>query len=394
MAVPPHGGKLIPLLSQGEDLNRGLNKARRLPQVKLGSREVSDLIMLAMGAFSPLRGFMTRADYEGVLRDMRFKDGTFWPIPITLAVTRDHADSLKEGQEVALVDGSTGQIMGIMSIEEKFNYDKDLEARNVFLTDDVQHPGVRKLYQQRETLLGGPVKVFSEGEYPDRFPGHYGRPGEVRRIFEERGWSQVAAFQVRNPIHRSHEYCTKIALEISDGLFIHPLVGALKEDDIPAEVRIRCYEVLLEKYYPRDRVLMKVYPMEMRYAGPREALLHAVIRQNFGCTHIIVGRDHAGVGNYYGPFDAQKIFDTLKPDDLQIKPLKIDWTFYCYKCEGMASLKTCPHSKDDRCLISGTELRRMLSRGEMPPPEFSRPEVLEILVGYYEGLKKKGSGNE
>jgi len=394
MAVPPHGGKLIPLLSQGEDLNRGLNKARRLPQVKLGSREVSDLIMLAMGAFSPLRGFMTRADYEGVLRDMRFKDGTFWPIPITLAVTRDHADSLKEGQEVALVDGSTGQIMGIMSIEEKFNYDKDLEARNVFLTDDVQHPGVRKLYQQRETLLGGPVKVFSEGEYPDRFPGHYGQPAEVRRIFEERGWSQVAAFQVRNPIHRSHEYCTKIALEISDGLFIHPLVGALKEDDIPAEVRIRCYEVLLEKYYPRDRVLMKVYPMEMRYAGPREALLHAVIRQNFGCTHIIVGRDHAGVGNYYGPFDAQKIFDTLKPDDLQIKPLKIDWTFYCYKCEGMASLKTCPHSKEDRCLISGTELRRMLSRGEMPPPEFSRPEVLEILVGYYEGLKKKGSDNE
>jgi sulfate adenylyltransferase len=393
MAVPPHGGKLIPLLSEGEDLKRGLNKARRLPEVKLGSREVSDLIMLAMGAFSPLRGFMTRADYEGVLRDMRLKDGTFWPIPITLAVTKDHAESLREGQEVALVDGSTGQIMGIMSIEEKFNYDKDLEARSVFLTDDARHPGVSKLYQQREILLGGPVKVFSEGEYPNRFPGHYGRPAEVRRIFEERGWSQVAAFQVRNPIHRSHEYCTKIALEISDGLFIHPLVGALKEDDIPAEVRIRCYEVLLDKYYPRDRVLMKVYPMEMRYAGPREALLHAVIRQNFGCTHIIVGRDHAGVGNYYGPFDAQKIFDTLKPDDLQIKALKIDWTFYCYRCEGMASLKTCPHSKEDRCLISGTELRRMLSRGEMPPPEFSRPEVLEILVSYYEELKKKGSGN-
>ena len=394
MAVPPHGGKLSPLLSQGEDLKRGLNKARRFPQVKLSSREVSDLIMLGMGAFSPLRGFMTRADYEGVLNDMRLKDGTFWPVPITLAVSKDHADFLKEGQEVALVDGSTGEIMGIMSIEEKFSYDKDFEARNVFLTDEVKHPGVSKLYQQREILLGGPVKVFSEGEYPDRFPWHYGRPAEVRRIFEERGWSQVVAFQVRNPIHRSHEYCTKIALEISDGLFIHPLVGALKEDDIPAEVRIRCYEVLLEKYYPKDRVLMKVYPMEMRYAGPREALLHAVIRQNFGCTHIIVGRDHAGVGNYYGPFDAQKIFDTLKPDDLQIKPLKIDWTFYCYKCEGMASLKTCPHSKEDRCLISGTELRRMLSRGEMPPPEFSRPEVLEILVGYYEGLKKKGSGNE
>jgi len=387
MAVPPHGGKLLALLAQGEDVKRGLDKARHLPQVKLDSREVSDLIMLGMGAFSPLRGFMTRVDYQGVLRDMRLRDGTFWPVPITLAVTKEHAGSVREGEEVSLVDGSSGEVVGIMSIDEKFRYDKNLEARNVFGTDDAKHPGVSKLYRQGEVLLGGPVKVLSEGEYPDRFPGHYGRPEEVRRAFEERGWSQVAAFQVRNPIHRSHEYCTKIALELSDGLFIHPLVGALKEDDIPADVRIRCYEVLLEKYYPRDRVLMKVYPMEMRYAGPKEALLHAIIRQNFGCTHLIVGRDHAGVGNYYGPFDAQKIFDTLRQDDLQIKPLKIDWTFYCYKCEGMASLKTCPHSKEDRCLISGTELRRMLSRGEMPPPEFSRPEVLEILVDYYRGLK-------
>jgi sulfate adenylyltransferase len=318
--VCPHGGKLLPLLAQGEDLKRGLDKARHLPQVKLNSREVSDLIMLGMGAFSPLRGFMTRGDYEGVLRDMRLKDGTFWPAPITLAVIKEHADSLREGEEVSLVDESSGEVVGIMSIEEKFSYDKDFEARNVFRTDDAKHPGVSKVYGQGEVLLGGPVKVLSEGEYPDRFPGHYGRPEEVRRTFEERGWSQVAAFQVRNPIHRSHEYCTKIALELSDGLFIHPLVGALKED-------------------------------------------------------------------YYGPFDAQKIFNTLRQDDLQIKPLKIDWTFYCYKCEGMASLKTCPHSKEDRCLISGTELRRMLSRGEMPPPEFSRPEVLEILVDYYRGLK-------
>ena len=385
--VCPHGGRLLPLLAQGEDLKRGLEKARHLRQFKLNSREVSDLIMLGMGAFSPLSGFMTRGDYEGVLRDMRLRDGTFWPVPITLAVTNEHADSLREGEEVGLVDESSGEVVGIMSIEEKFSYDKDLEASNVFRTDDAKHPGVSKLYRQGEVLLGGPVKVLSEGKYPDRFPGHYGRPEEVRRTFEERGWSQVAAFQVRNPIHRSHEYCTKIALELSDGLFIHPLVGALKEDDIPADVRMRCYEVLLEKYYPRDRVLMKVYPMEMRYAGPKEALLHAIIRQNFGCTHLIVGRDHAGVGNYYGPFDAQKIFDTLRQDDLQIKPLKIDWTFYCYKCEGMASLKTCPHSKEYRCLISGTELRRMLSRGEMPPPEFSRPEVLEILVDYYRGLK-------
>jgi sulfate adenylyltransferase len=385
--VSPHGGKLLPLLAQGEDLKRGLDKARHLPQVKLDSREASDLIMLGMGAFSPLRGFMTRGNYEGVLEDMRLKDGTFWPVPITLAVTKEHADSLREGKEVSLVDESSGEVMGIMSIEEKFSYDKHFEAKNVFMTDDPKHPGVSKLYGQGEINLGGPVTVLSEGEYPDRFSGHYGHPEEVRRTFEERGWSQVAAFQVRNPIHRSHEYCTKIALELSDGLFIHPLVGALKEDDIPAEVRIRCYEVLLEKYYPRDRILMKVYPMEMRYAGPKEALLHAIIRQNFGCTHLIVGRDHAGVGSYYGPFDAQKIFDTLRQDDLQIKPLKIDWTFYCYKCEGMASLKTCPHSKEDRCLISGTELRRMLSRGEMPPPEFSRPEVLDILVDYYRGLK-------
>ena len=388
MTAPPHGGKLLPLLLEGEDLQRELEKARHLPQIKMNSREVSDLIMLGMGAFSPLKGFMIQEDYEGVLKEMHLKDGTFWPVPITLAATKEQADSLKKGQEVALVDENTDKIMGIMSIEEKFTYSKELEAKSIFKTDDRKHPGVDKLYQQGEILLGGQIKVLSEGEYPSRFSEYYARPQEVRSIFEERGWSQVAAFQVRNPIHRSHEYCTKIALEIGDGLFIHPLVGALKEDDIPAEVRIRCYEVLLEKYYPRDRVLMRVYPMEMRYAGPREALLHAIIRQNFGCSHLIVGRDHAGVGNYYGPFDAQKIFETLKPGDLQIKPLNIDWTFYCYKCEGMASLKTCPHSKEDRCLISGTELRRMLSLGEMPPPEFSRPEVLEILIDYYKGLKK------
>ena len=389
MSSAPHGGKLNPLLLKGEEQKSGLEKAKNLPQIKMSSREVSDLIMLGMGAFSPLKGFMGKEDYEGVIKEMHCKDGTFWPVPITLAVTKVKADSLKEGQEVALVDEITGEIMGTMSIEGKFSYDKDMEAKNIFQTDDRKHPGVKKLYEQGEILLGGPVKVLSEGEYPSRFSGYFARPQEVRQIFEDRGWSKVAAFQVRNPIHRSHEYCTKIALEISDGLFIHPLVGALKADDIPAEVRIECYEVLLEKYYPKDRVLMRVYPMEMRYAGPREALLHAIIRQNFGCSHLIVGRDHAGVGNYYGPFDAQKIFDTLKPNDLEIKPLNIDWTFYCYKCEGMASLKTCPHSTEDRCLISGTELRRMLSMGEMPPPEFSRPEVLEILIDYYKGLNRQ-----
>jgi len=388
MTISPHGGKLDPLLLEGEDQKTGLDKAKNLPQITMNSREVSDLIMLGMGAFSPLKGFMDKEDYQGVLKEMHCKDGIFWPVPITLSVSKAKADSLKEGEEVALIDEITGEIMGTISIDEKFIYDKDMEAKNVFKTDDMKHPGVKKLYEQGEILLGGPVKVLSEGEYPSRFPEYFARPQEVRQIFEDRGWTKVAAFQVRNPIHRSHEYCTKIALEISDGLFIHPLVGALKADDIPAEVRIKCYEVLLENYYPKDRVLMRVYPMEMRYAGPREALLHAIIRQNFGCSHLIVGRDHAGVGNYYGPFDAQKIFETLKPNDLEIKPLNIDWTFYCYKCEGMASLKTCPHSTEDRCLISGTELRRMLSMGEMPPPEFSRPEVLEILIDYYKELKK------
>jgi sulfate adenylyltransferase len=392
MITPPHGGKLLPLLAEGEDRKKGLERATNYPQITLSSREVSDLIMLGMGAFSPLKGFITKEDYDGVLKEMRLKDGTFWPVPITLAVSSEKADSLQEGQKIALVDEALGGIMGTMTLEERFSYDKDLEAKSVFGTNDTKHPGVAKLYHQGDILLGGPVEVLSEGEYPSRFPGYYNRPAEVRQIFQERGWSQIAAFQVRNPIHRSHEYCTKIALEVSDGLFIHPLVGALKDDDIPAEVRIQCYEVLLENYYPLDRVVMRVYPMEMRYAGPREALLHAIIRQNFGCSHLIVGRDHAGVGNYYGPFDAQKIFETLKPDDLHIAPLNIDWTFYCYKCEGMASLKTCPHSPEDRCLISGTELRRMLSHGEIPPPEFSRPEVLKILLDYYKGLKNQDEG--
>ena len=391
MSILPHGGTLLPLLLKGEDVQKELEKSKSLPHIKIGSREVSDLIMLGMGAFSPLKGFMTKEDYEDVVKDMHCKDGVFWPVPITLAVTKDQSDSLKEDQEITLVDENSDVVMGIMTIEEKYGYDKDREAKSVFRTNDTRHPGVKKLYEQGEILLGGPVKVISEGEYPARFPLYYARPQEVRQVFEDRGWNQVAAFQVRNPIHRSHEYCTKIALEISDGLFIHPLVGALKADDIPAEVRVRCYELLLDRYYPKERVVMRVYPMEMRYAGPREALLHAIIRQNFGCSHLIVGRDHAGVGDFYGPFDAQKIFETLQPNDLQIKPLNIDWTFYCYKCEGMASFKTCPHSKEDRCLISGTELRRMLSHGEMPPPEFSRPEVLQILIDYYKGLQNNVS---
>lgn len=384
--VKPHGGQLIPLLIEGKDGEEQQQKAASLPVVRLTSRETSDLIMLAVGAFSPLPGFMGRDDYTGVVDNMRMTDGTLWPIPITLAVTSGQAAGLSVGTEVALVDDESGTMMGSMRIEEKYPYDKKKEARLVFRSEDEAHPGVAKIYEQGDTYLAGPVKVFSEGPYPELYGDYYGRPAETRRIFAERGWSTVSAFQTRNPIHRSHEYCTKIALEVSDGILIHPLVGKLKEGDIPADVRMKSYEVLLDMYYPKDRVLLKVYPMEMRYGGPREAVLHAIFRQNYGCSHLIIGRDHAGVGNYYGPFDAQQIFHEIGENELQIKPLNIDWTFWCHKCDGMASMKTCPHSKDDRVLISGTKLRDMLEKGEQVPKEFSRPEVIEILMEYYRNL--------
>jgi sulfate adenylyltransferase len=389
--VPPHGGELKPLLVQDEALIEAKKEAESLPAVSLSSRETSDLIMMGIGAFSPLTGFMGNEDYTHVIDHMHTKDGTLWPIPITLSTTQEQAECLPEGSKAALLDEQTGELMGTMIIEEKFRYDKKREAREVFKTDEEGHPGVAKIYAQKDILLAGSVEVFSEGPYPGQFGSYYARPAETRAIFQKRGWSSVAAFQTRNPIHRSHEYCTKIALELTDGLLIHPLVGKLKADDIPADVRMKCYQVLLEHYYPKERVVLKVYPMEMRYGGPREAVLHAIFRQNYGCSHLIVGRDHAGVGSYYGPFDAQKIFDELNPQDLWIEPLKIDWTFWCHKCDGMASMKTCPHGKEDRVLISGTDLREQLSQGKKPPKEFSRPEVAEILIDYY---KKKNSQEE
>ena len=385
--VPPHGGALKPLLLDETARNEETVRAASLPQVRITSMETSDIIMLAMGAFSPLDGFMGQADYRGVVKEMRMADGTLWPIPITLAVSQEQADGIAEGGDIALVDEESGEVMATMTVNEKYTYDKAEEARQVYRTEDKAHPGVAKTYAQEEVYLGGPVKVLSEGPYPAQYGDSYGRPAETRAIFQDRGWNTVAAFQTRNPIHRSHEYCTKIAMEVCDGVLVHPLVGKLKAGDIPAETRMKCYEVLLDLYYPSDRVLLKVYPMEMRYGGPREAVLHAIFRQNYGCSHLIVGRDHAGVGNYYGPFDAQNIFDDLEPGALHIKPLKIDWTFWCYKCGAMASLKTCPHDKNDHCLISGTELRNMLSQGQKPPAEFSRPEVLDILKNFY---KEKG----
>lgn len=385
----PHGGRLRPLLISGDELAGETKRAASLPVIRMTSRETSDLIMLAMGAFSPLDGFMCSEDYTRVISAMHTSNGTLWPIPITLAATSEQAAELRTGTEAALVDGDSGTLMGLIRIHDKFDYDKNIEAKSVFQTNDPAHPGVAKLLEQGNILIGGTVKVFNEGAYPSRFGAWYARPSETRLLFENKGWKTVAAFQVRNPIHRSHEYCTKIALEITDGLLIHPLVGKLKKGDIPAEVRMKCYEVLLDRYYPKDRVVCRVYPMEMRYAGPREALLHAIIRQNFGCSHMIVGRDHAGVGNYYGPFAAQDIFDGIPTGELLIKPLKIDWAFWCYKCQSMASSRTCPHSPTDRLSISGTELRQMLERGRMPPPEFSRPEVLQILQQYYKDTETK-----
>jgi sulfate adenylyltransferase len=382
--VPPHGGALRPLLVTGDELQQEISDAASLPVVRCTSRETSDLIMLAIGAFSPLSGFANREDYRQIVETMHLSNGTVWPVPITLSVGRQQADTLTVGETVALVDDESGELMATMRIEDKYTYDKEKEAKQVFLTTDVAHPGVAKLYAQKEVLLGGTVKALSEGPYPGWYGAHYARPSECRALFSSKGWKTIAAFQTRNPIHRSHEYCTKIALELFDGVFIHPLVGKLKDDDIPADVRMQCYQVLLQNYYPADRTVMRVYPMEMRYAGPREALLHAIIRQNFGCSHLIVGRDHAGVGNYYGPFDAQKIFDQLKPEELYIQPLKIDWTFWCYDCGGMASTKTCPHPKERRLLISGTRLREMLTNGEAIAPEFSRPEVLSILQSFYQ----------
>jgi len=381
--VPPHGGKLLPLLVSGSELEESIKEAETLPSVRLDSREVSDLIMLAMGAFSPLEGFIGKADYEGVVADMHLKNGTLWPIPITLAALKEEAEKIKEGQKITLLNSDDGEIIASMLVEEKYTYDKHKESLQVFGTEDEQHPGVQKIYEQGEVYLGGPVKVFSEGDYPERF-AEFARPVETRAIFTEKGWTTIAAFQTRNPLHRSHEYLTKVALEVCDGLLIHPIVGKLKAGDIPAEVRMECYKVLLDNYYPRDRVILKVYPMEMRYGGPREAILHAIIRQNFGCSHLIVGRDHAGVGSYYGPFDAQKIFDELNPGDLHIQPLKLDPTFWCNKCGSMASPKTCPHDSEDHLSISGTKLREMLTRGETPPEQFSRKEVVDILVKYYQ----------
>lgn len=388
--VAPHGSsELKPLLLSGPAREAELDRSRSLPRVVMTSRETGDLIMLGIGGFTPLTGFMNKADWKGVCDEMRTSAGVFWPIPITLSADRAVADSLQEGSEVALIAGESDEIMGTMKVTERYTIDKGHECREVFRTEDPAHPGVKMVMEQKPVNLAGPVKVLSESYFPRQFAGIYQRPAEARQLFEANGWSTVAALQLRNPMHRSHEYLAKIAIEVCDGLYIHQLLGRLKPGDIPADVRVRAIQALVDHYFVKDTAIQGGYPLDMRYAGPREALLHALFRQNYGCSHMIIGRDHAGVGNYYGPFDAQKIFDEIPRDALLTKPLKIDWTFWCNRCEGMASMRTCPHGKEDRVLLSGTAVRKALSEGGELDPHFSRPEVTAILREYYSQLSDK-----
>ena len=405
--VPPHGGKgLVCCLLQGAELAAEQKKAAGLKKIDISPRAKGDLIMMGIGGFSPLSGFMTKADWKSVCENFTLADGTFWPVPVTLDVDEE----VKVGEEIALFDPKKGVFMATMKVTEVYEMteaDKKWECEKVYKgqgeesADDKfweiapkDHPGVIMVMAQKKYNVAGPVKVLSEGDYRDRFPGCYMSPAEARATFEEKGWSKVAALQLRNPMHRSHEYLAKIAVEVCDGVFIHSLVGNLKPGDIPAEVRIKCIDTLIDKYFVKANVVQGGYPLDMRYAGPREGLLHATFRQNYGVSDMLIGRDHAGVGDFYGLFEAQEIFDRVPKNlgagkDLITQPMKIDWTFYCYKCDGMASLRTCPHTKDDRVVLSGTKLRKALSEGAEVVDHFGRDEVLVILREYYSTLTEK-----
>lgn len=376
--IAPHGGHFVNRALVGQERQEALARSRELKKIALNARILSDLELLAVGAFSPLEGFMGKRDYERVVYEMRLSSGILWTLPVTLAVSPEEAAELREGEEVALLD-STGEPVGLLALEEKFGYDKREEAWNVYKTDEERHPGVWYLYQRGNTLLGGKIKLIGRQPLLPRFEPYRLDPKEIREIFKQREWRTVVGFQTRNPIHRSHEYIQKCALELMDGLLIHPLVGKTKLDDIPSEVRLRCYEVLVEHYFPKDRALLSIFPGAMRYAGPREAVFHALVRKNYGCTHFIVGRDAAGVGGYYGPYDAWKLFGQFERDELDITPLFFAETFYCRRCAAVASAKTCPHDANHHVALSGTRVRELLGQGLPLPAEFTRPEVGAIL---------------
>jgi sulfate adenylyltransferase len=386
--VPPHGSRALrPLQLEGIGCAEESQRAATLRKLRITSREKGDLVMLGMGGFTPLGGFMSRADWQRVCDEMHTADGVFWPIPITLSTDAATADSIAIGEDVALIDPDGDAVLAVLSVIEKYRIDKEHECRSVFRTTDAAHPGVQMVMRQGDVNLAGEVAVLGDGGFKAKYGALFMTPAETRAEFERLGWSRVAAFQTRNPMHRSHEYLAKIAVETCDGVLVHSLLGNLKAGDIPADVRTRAIGVLIERYFRAGTVLQAGYPLDMRYAGPREALLHALFRQNYGCAWLVVGRDHAGVGSYYGPFDAHRIFDEIPADALAIRPLKIDWTFWCYKCDGMASARTCPHDDADRLLVSGTKLRKWLSEGSPVPAEFSRPEVLDILRAYYASLE-------
>jgi len=375
--IRPHGGKLINREVTGPERERFINAAAEMPALQLNAREVSDLEMIATGAYSPIEGFLNPSDYSSVCANMRLANGIAWPIPITLSVTDEQASSFRQFEDLALYQGD--YLLGILHLAEKYRYDKKREAELIYLTTDAAHPGVSALYDQGDWLVGGKISLVNRvRDLP--FPKYRRDPAETRELFRERGWRRIVAFQTRNPVHRAHEYIQKCALEIADGLLLHPLVGETKSDDVPADVRMQSYETILEHYYPANRTVLSVLPAAMRYAGPREAVFHALIRKNYGCSHFIVGRDHAGVGNYYGTYDAHHIFDQFEPEELGLTPLFFDHTFYCRSCGGMASTKTCPHETSAHVTLSGTRVRELLNAGELPPVEFSRPEVAQVLI--------------